>query len=118
MRDLKLEINRLVVRAHNKKDLSKKFKWNGMNTTYLDAVIKFCKEWLFPRCKFFHGQWMVYSEDRRSLSSLVLKHCAVPVGLDRRNAWERIAAPTIASKYANMRCNVNNKIRSSFLRKW
>ena len=59
VRDLKLEINRLVVRAHNKKDLRKKFKWNCMDTTYLDAVIKFCKEWLFPRCKFFHGQWMV-----------------------------------------------------------
>ena len=93
MRDLKLEINRLVVRAHNKKDLRKTFKWNSMDTTYLDAVIKSCKEWLFPRCKFFHGQWMVYSEDRRSLSSLVLKHCAVPDEVDREDAWDRVVAP-------------------------
>ena len=58
---------------------------------------------------------MTYSEERKSLSFLVLKHCAVPVGLDRRNAWERIAAPTIASKYANMRCNVNNELKKTFL---
>jgi hypothetical protein len=55
VRGLKLEINKLLVRAHNKKDLCKKINWNGVDTTtYLDGVIKFCKEWLFPRYKFFH----------------------------------------------------------------
>ena len=84
VRDLKLEINKLVVRAHNKKDLRKKFNWNGVDTTYSDGVIKFCKEWLFPRYKFFEDNWMVYSDHRKSLSSLVLKHCAVPDGAGPR----------------------------------
>lgn len=114
VRDLKLEMNKLLVRAHNKKDLRKKFNWNGVDTTYSDGVIKFCKEWLFPRYKFLHDDWMIYSEDRKSLSSLVLKHCAVPDGADREDAWNRIVAPTIAKKYADMRCNINNEVRKAF----
>ncbi len=57
---------------------------------------------------------MIYSEDRRSLSSLVLKHCAVPDGADREDAWDRVVAPTIAKKYADMRCNINNNVRKAF----
>ncbi len=114
VRELNLEINKLVVRAHNKKDLRKKFNWNGVDTTYSDGVIKFCKEWLFPRYKFFEDNWMVYSEHRKSLSSLVLKHCAVPDGADREDAWDRVVAPTIAKKYADMRCNINNEVRKAF----
>ena len=57
---------------------------------------------------------MTYSEERKSLSFLVLKHCAVPVGMERRNAWERITSPTIASKYASMRCNVSNELKKMF----
>jgi hypothetical protein len=58
---------------------------------------------------------MIYSEDRRSLSSLVLKHCAVPDGADRENAWDRVlVAPTVAKKYANMHCNINNDVRKAF----
>ena len=113
--DLRSEINQLVVRVSSKKDLRKRYNWTKTDDTYSDAINKFCKEWLFSRYKFFHNDWMTYSEERKSLSFLVLKHCAVPVGLDRRNAWERIAAPTIASKYANMRCNVNNELKKTFL---
>jgi hypothetical protein len=68
----------------------------------------------FPRYKFFLGQWMVYSEDRRSLSSLVLKHCAGPNEADREDAWDRVVAPMIAKKYADMHCNINNDVRKAF----
>jgi hypothetical protein len=60
---------------------------------------------------------MTFSEARKSLSFLVLKHCSVPVGMDRQNAWERIAAPTIAAKYSSIRCNVNNELKKTFLGK-
>jgi hypothetical protein len=103
VREFKLEI-----------DLRKKINWNGVDTTYSDGVIKFCKEWLFPRYKFFHDDWMIYSEDRRSLSSMMLKHCAVPDGEDREDAWDRVVAPMVAKKYADMRCNINNDVRKAF----
>ncbi len=52
----------------------------------------------------------MYSEERKSLSSLVLRHCPIPAGVDREYAWDRVVAPTIVKKYADMRCNINNDI--------
>jgi hypothetical protein len=60
---------------------------------------------------------MMFSEDRKSLSSLVLRHCAAPLGVDREDAWDRVVAPTIAKKYADMRCNINNDIRKALMSK-
>ena len=98
VKELKYEKNKLEVKTHhNKKDLRNKFGWNGNDTTYSDTVINFCKVWLFPRYKFLHGDWMMYSEERKSLSSLVLKQ-------------DRVVAPTVAKKYADMRCNINNDL--------
>jgi hypothetical protein len=112
VRELKLEINKLVVRVHNKTDLRKKFNWNGVDTTYLDVVIKFCKEWLFPRYKFFHDDWMIYLEDRKGLSSLVLKHCAVSDGAGQEDAWDRMVTPMVVKKNADiMCCNINNDVQ-------
>ena len=115
VKELKYEKNKLEVKTHNKKDLRNKFGWNGNDTTYSDTVINFCKVWLFPRYKFLHGDWMMYSEERKSLSSLVLKHCAVPAGADREDAWDRVVAPTVAKKYADMRCNINNDLRKALM---
>ena len=115
--DLRSEMNQLVVKVSSKKDLKKRYIWTKADDTYSDAVTRFCKEWLFSRYKYFHNDWMTYSEERKSLSFLVLKHCAVPVGMERRNAWERITSPTIASKYASMRCNVSNELKKMFLGK-
>ncbi len=58
---------------------------------------------------------MMYSEDRKSLSSLVLRHCAVLVGADREDAWDRVVAPTNAKKYADMRCNNSNDLRKALM---
>jgi hypothetical protein len=117
VKELRYEKNKLEAKTHNKKDLRNKFGWNGNDATYSDTVINFCKVWLFPRYKFLHGDWMMFSEDRKSLSSLVLRHCAVPLGVDREDAWDRVVAPTIAKKYADMRCNINNDIRKALMSK-
>ena len=58
---------------------------------------------------------MMYSEERKSLSALVLRHCPIPAGADREDAWDRVVAPTIAKKYADMRCNINNDIRKALM---
>ena len=98
---LEVEKNKWEVKTHNNKDLRNKFGWNGNDTTYSDTVINFCKVWLFPRYKFLHGNWMMYSEERKSLSALV--------------AWDRVVAPTIVKKYADMRCNINNDIHEALM---
>ncbi len=44
---------------------------------------------------------------------MVFKHCPVPAGGDREDQWTRIVAPTMAKKYADMRCNINNDVRKA-----
>ena len=54
IKELQIELNKMVVKVSNKKDLQSKFCWNADDSTYVAAISKFCKEWLFPRYKFFH----------------------------------------------------------------
>jgi len=113
IKELQIEMNRMVVKVSNKKDLRSRYRWNAQDATYAAAIGKFCKEWLFPRYKFFHNDWMEYSTSRKSLCSMVFKHCPVPAGGDREDQWTRIVAPTMANKYANMRCNINNDVHKA-----
>ena len=36
------------------------------------------------------------------------------MGPDREDAWDRVVAPMVAKKYADMRCNINNDVRKAF----
>jgi hypothetical protein len=118
IKELQIEMNRMVVKVSNKKDLRSRYRWNGQDSTYANAIGKFCKEWLFPRYKFFHDDWMEYSTSRKSLCAMVFKHCPVPAGGDREDQWTRIVAPTMAKKYADMRCNINNDVRKALHSEW
>ena len=114
VRDLRTELGKLRVKASTKSDLRKTYAWDGVDSTYADAIIKFTKEWLFPRFKFLHEGWMDYSESRQSLTMTILRHCPVPGGQDKKDTWDRVIAPTLAKKYADMRCNINNEVRKAF----
>jgi len=114
VKDLRSDLSKLVVKAHTKKELREKYAWEGEESTYADMVIKFCKEWLFPRFQFLTKDWMEYSESRKSLSTLVLRYCPIPVEFDWKDLWDRVYAPTIAKKYADMRCNINNEVCKAF----
>ena len=41
------------------------------------------------------------------------RHCPVPAGGDKEDHWTRIVAPTMAKKYSDMRCNVNNNVHKA-----
>ena len=113
IKELQIEMNRMVVKVSNKKDLRSRYRWSTQDSTYADTIGKFCKEWLFPRYKFFHDDWMEYSTSRKRLCAMVFKHCPVPAGGDREDQWTRIVAPTMAKKYDHMRCNINNDVRKA-----
>lgn len=114
IKDLRTELGKLTVKASTKSDLRKTYAWDGVDSTYADAIIKFSKEWLFPWFKFLHEGWMDYSESRQSLTMTILRHCPVPGGQDKKDTWDRVIAPTLAKKYADMRCNINNEVRKAF----
>ena len=118
IKEMRSRLAALQVKGHSKKDLRNSYGWDGDDIHYSDTVLRFCKEWLFPRYKFLHGNWTAYDDTRRdSLSSLVLRHCPIQNGADPEDCWNRIIAPTVVKKYADMRCNINSECRQAFIGK-
>jgi len=113
--ELRAKLNKLSVKVSTKKDLQETFAWERVDSTYADSINKLCKEWLFPCFKFLHDGWMDYSEAKGSLTMTILRYCPVPSGRDKKDIWERVIAPTVANKYATMRCNINNAVRTAFI---
>ena len=113
--ELRTKLNKLTVKTSTKKGLRETYAWERVDSTYADSINKLCKEWLFPRFKFLHDGWMDYSEAKGSLTMTILRFCPVPIGRDKKDIWDRVIAPTVANKYATMRCNVNGAVRTAFV---
>ncbi len=79
------------------------------------TVNQFCKNFLFPRYKFLKVGWQgVLPERLKSLYSLCMQKKKIPEGADKRDIWERVVVPSIRMKYSNMKCNLNNNIKSIY----
>ncbi len=50
-----------------------------------------------------------------SLLSLVKRKVAIPERADYKGPWERVVIPTIGLKYINMKCNLNNEIKKTYM---
>ena len=53
-------------------------------------------------------------DQQNSLSNFVRKGLKIPEGADYRDIWDRVIVPSIRLKYTNMRCNINNDVRSAY----
>ena len=81
-----------------------------------DTVTEFTTDYLFPRFKFLHDGWMdIDPTDRHCFSSVVKRHFPMPSGRVFENEWSRLMVRNIALKYSQLRCNVNNMVRDSFV---
>lgn len=112
--ELQGTVTQLTIKKSTKKELRKAYAWEEVDSTYASAISRLAKEFLFPRFKFLHGQWMDYSDKKGSLTLTILRHCPPPVGRNVKDTWDRVIAPTVATKYATMRNNVNNAVRAAF----
>ena len=75
----------------------------------------YCRAYLFLRYKFLKVKWDVFDPDQQnSLLNFVRKGLKIPEGADYRDIWDRVIAPSIRLKYTNMRCNINNDVRSAY----
>ena len=80
-----------------------------------ENVANYCRTFLFPRYKFLKYKWDVFDPDRRnSLSNFVKKGNKIPERADYRDIWERVICPSICLKYTNLRCNINNDVRTAY----
>ncbi len=83
---------------------------------FSDDVMTFTVEYLFPRFKFLNKGWTKHDPTKpKGLSMLVKRHMPIRNGTTFAEEWDRIIAPAIAEKYTDMRCNMNNLIRKTFV---
>ena len=102
----------------NKKELRELYGWNDQDILFSNTIMTFCKEFLFPRIKFLGKGWAENNpSNARSFSEVVKRHLLMQRGMTFDKTWNRIIAPTIAKKYTDIRCNLNNDCRTAFVGK-
>ena len=122
LHELRNEVRRLKSDNRGKKsskdELRRTYRWTEADLMFSDQVITFAKEYLFPRFKFLNKGWIQFEPRKeKSFSYFVKRHLPIRPDKNFANEWEQIIAPTIVKKYTDMRCNLNNKVRLTFLRK-
>jgi hypothetical protein len=117
IRSLELEISKSkMTNRHNKRKVQEEYQWTGEETNFAKMVNHFCKNFFFPRYKFLKDGWQdVLPERPTSLYSLCMQKLKIPKGAYKWDIWERVIVPSIRMKYTNLKCNLNNNIKSIYL---
>ncbi len=116
-RKLQVELRKLnrAVSWTTKLVLQSLYNWSAAKATLASRITEFCKDYLFPKCKFLDENWQVCDLDNKnSLSSFVSKKVKdqnphmriVTTGANFEDQWERMFVPVIQSKYQTIRCNL------------
>jgi hypothetical protein len=58
---------------------------DGKEANFMDSVLTFVKEYLFPRYKFLKDRWMEYDNGPDSLSLFVQGKIKIPEGADYKD---------------------------------
>ncbi len=104
-------------RETTKRKMRESLGWDGEEASLAENVGYYCREYLFPCYKFLKDKcWDVFDPDQQnnSLSNFVRKGIKIPEGADYCDTWDRVIVPSIRLKYMNMRCNINNDVRSAY----
>ena len=118
IKDLQAQLAMSQGKKHNKKELRELYGWNDGDILFSNTVMTFCKEFLFPRIKFLGKGWSENNpSNKKSFSEVVRRHLPMQRGMTFDGTWNRIIAPTIAKKYTDIRCNINNDCRTAFVGK-
>jgi hypothetical protein len=112
--ELRAEMGKLMLKGCTKKQLRQTLRHNEADDTYAHAIGKLTREWLFPRFKFLHKDWMNYTKSRKGLPWMIFQRCPIPEGSTVLDMWNRLVAPTVLRHYSTIRCNVNKEVRNAF----
>ncbi len=117
IRSLELEISKSkMANRHNKRKVQEEYQWTGEETNFAKTVNHFCKNFHFSRYKFLKDGWQdVLPERPTSLYLLCMQKLKIPEGADKRDIRERVIVPSIRTKHTNLKCNLNNDIKSIYL---
>ena len=112
--ELRAEMGKLMLKGCTKKQLRQTLRHSEADDNYAFAIGKLTREWLFPRFKFLHKNWMNYTKSRKGLPRMIFQRCPIPEGSTVLDMWNRLVAPTVSRHYSTMRCNVNKEVRNAF----
>ena len=117
IRSLSLKLSNSKVNSRmNKTKVREELKWTGEETNFSETVNHFCRFYLFPRFKFLKNGWTEFMPDKEnSFYSLCMRRLKIPEGADKKDIWERVIVPSVMRKYLNMKCNLNNDIKSVYM---
>ena len=115
VRELKAKLVTSKGKKHNVRELRELYDWDERDLSLSETVLSFTKEYLFPRFKFLGKDWTEYDRNSGSFCNMVGRKLVLPRGVQWRDVWGRVVAPTIAKKYTDMRCNINNLTRLEFI---
>ena len=114
IKKLELELARYKIAGAklNNTQVWEELRWTGEETNFAETVNNFCKNFLFKRVQFLKDKWQSYLPERYNIVySGCMRHLKIPEGSDERDIWERVIVPSVARKYQNMKCNLNNDIK-------
>jgi len=103
-------------RRSSKADLRKNYSLTEDDVLFSDQVMEFAQQYLFPRFKFLDQGWMEHHPGKKkSFSAFVERKLKIRPDTQFADEWDNIIAPAIVKKYTDMRCNVNNAVRRTFI---
>ncbi len=115
IKKLKMELRLSKSHARQtKRQIRIDYDWDGKEATFVDSVLSFVKEYLFPHFKFLKDGWMEYDKGQDSFSTFVQGKVEILEGAENKDQWERFICPTIQAKYVTIRCNLNNEIQREY----
>ena len=99
----------------SKAALRKELRLSPKEVMISEEFTEFIVQYLFPCFKFLHDGWMeLDNSDRNSFSSVVRRHFPTKEGRNFKDDWSKLFVPSIAVKYSQLQCNVNNMIWDQF----
>ncbi len=114
---MRLDLSKSKVTSRmGKTKVQEELKWTGEELNFVEMVNHFCRNFLFPKFKFLKDGWKEILPDKKSsLYLLCMRHVMIPERANERDIWERVIVPSIMRKYMNIKCNLNNNIKSIYM---
>jgi len=117
IRELKMKLQKSKDKGRRSlKDIRLDQDWNAEETLFSEAVGRTVKCFLFPRYKFLKIGWEEYRPDVKDSLSSVMEEAMKrkQPQTNKREMWEKVTVYTIRLKYSNMKCNINNVIKTAY----
>jgi hypothetical protein len=108
----------------SKEDIRNYNEWTFDEANLANKINNFSRDVMFLRYKFLKEGWQDYKpSNKKSVSYFVGQKMAdtyqnmriLTSGREFEDQWERVCVPVIEKKYQNMRNNIGNDIRETYI---